>query len=144
MLALTAEAIALAATALFAGAAVYVSLVEHPARERCGPGIAIAEFGPSYRRGAVMQGGLALIGGVAGIARALLLGGTGWFVGGVVLASMIPYTLIVIMPTNTRLLDPALDPRSPEAAALLARWGWLHGVRALGGCIALGILLASR
>lgn len=144
MLGFVAETIALVCTALFAGAAVYVSLVEHPARESCSLETAIAEFGPSYRRGAVMQGGLALIGGMACIVRWATLGGSGWLAGGVLLAALIPYTLIVIRPTNTRLLDPTLGARPAEAAALLCRWGRLHSVRALVGGVALGILLASR
>jgi Domain of unknown function (DUF1772) len=144
MLGLVAETIALVATAIFAGAAVYVSLVEHPARESCGPALALAEFGPSYRRAAIMQGGLALVGGVAGIVRWATLGGPGWLAGGLLLAVMIPYTVIVIRPTSTRLLDPALSARPTEATALLCRWGRLHSVRALVGCVALGVLLASR
>jgi len=139
-----AETLALVATALFAGAAIYVSLVEHPARERAGVAVALAEFGPSYRRAAVMQGGLALVGGIAGIARWALYGGAGWLAGGVLLAAMIPYTLIVMLPTNKRLLDPTLAARGQEAVALLCRWGRLHSFRALAGGVALGILLASR
>jgi anthrone oxygenase-like protein len=141
---LVAEAIALVATALFASAAVYVSIVEHPARESCAAAVAIAEFGPSYRRGAIMQGGLAFVGGIAGVVRWATVGGAGWLVGGLLIAALIPYTLIVIMPTNKRLLDPTLDGQSREAASLLRRWGRLHSVRALVGCIALGLLLASR
>ena len=144
MLDLVAETIALVVTALFAGAAVYVSLVEHPARESAGPTVAVAEFRPSYRRGAIMQGSLAAIGGAAGVARWAAAGGAGWLTGGLLLLAMIPYTLIVIKPTNTRLLDPALDPSSAEATELLCRWGRLHSVRALFGCVALGLLLASR
>ena len=144
MLGLVAETIALVATALFAGAAVYVSLVEHPARESCGPALALAEFGPSYRRAAIMQGGLALVGGVAGIVRWATLGGPGWLAGGLLLAAMIPYTVIIIRPTNDRLLDPALAARPAEATALLCRWGRLHSVRTLVSCVALGVLLASR
>ena len=44
------ELIALLCTGLFAGAAVYITLVEHPARLECGPAVALAEFRPSYRR----------------------------------------------------------------------------------------------
>jgi hypothetical protein len=40
---------------LFAGAAIYVNLVEHPARMECGPELAATEFGPSYPRATVMQ-----------------------------------------------------------------------------------------
>jgi hypothetical protein len=55
-------AVATMATALFAGAAVYVSAVEHPARVSCGPDVALRQFGPSYQRSAVMQASLALVG----------------------------------------------------------------------------------
>ena len=35
---------------LFAGAAIYITFVEHPARMQCGTGLAVTEFGPSYKR----------------------------------------------------------------------------------------------
>jgi len=41
------------------------------------------------------------------------------------LGSLIPFTLIVILPTNKRLLDAVLAPGSSETAALLTRWGRL-------------------
>jgi hypothetical protein len=40
------------------------------------------------------------------------------------------------MPTNSRLLDAALDRRSTEAAELLARWARLHAVRSVVGVVA--------
>jgi hypothetical protein len=142
MLGLVAETVALVATALFAGAAVYVTVVEHPARERCGA--RIAEFAPSYRRAAIMQGGLALVGGAAGIVRWATLGNVSWLIGGLLLAALIPYTLIAIKPTNKRLLDPTLDVDGAEAVSLLCRWGRLHSVRTLVSCVALGIVLSGR
>src|SRR2546426_7484684 len=53
---------------LFSGAAIYVNLVEHPARLSCGTELAVKEFGPSYRRGTVMQASLALAGCALGVA----------------------------------------------------------------------------
>jgi len=44
-----AEFVAVLACSLFAGAAVYISLVEHPARMECGLEIAATELAPSYR-----------------------------------------------------------------------------------------------
>jgi anthrone oxygenase-like protein len=41
--------------AVFTGAAIYVNLVEHPARMGCGTKIALTEWVPSYTRAAVMQ-----------------------------------------------------------------------------------------
>lgn len=54
---------------LFAGAAVYVSLVEHPARLSCGTEIAAAEWAPSYKRGTVMQVSLAVLATLGGVSR---------------------------------------------------------------------------
>jgi hypothetical protein len=53
------------------------------------------------------------------------------------MAAVIAFTLVVILPTNKRLLDPALDSGSAEAATLLARWGRLHAVRTVLGGVAL-------
>src|SRR5918999_1837764 len=47
---------------LFAGAAIYITLVEHPARLSCGTALAVREFGPSYLRATLMQAPLAFFG----------------------------------------------------------------------------------
>lgn len=134
--------IATLATGLFAGAAVYISLVEHPARVGCGLAVALQAFRPSYRRAAVMQVALVLIGSIAAVARFAAGGPAGWLVGGLLLVSVIPFTLVVVMPTNKRLLDESLDLAPGEAAALLARWGRLHAVRSAASLAALIIFLA--
>jgi hypothetical protein len=53
---------------------------------------------------------------------------------------MIPFTPLVVLPTNTRLLDPALDSHSTEAASLLARWRQLHAVRSAASAVAFVLL----
>ena len=92
----------------------------------CGQLLAIKEFGPSYRRGAVMQGGLAVIGLLTGLMAWYQGSGVGWLIGGLLLGALVPFTLVVIMPTNRRLLDPRLDRGSGEARDLMTRWGRLH------------------
>lgn len=131
------------AAGLFAGAAVYVSVVEHPAWVECGPAIAIKAFGRSYRRAAAMQAPLAILGLLAGVAAWFQGAGVEWIVGGLLLSAMVPWTLIVIAPTNRRLLDPGLDSGSQEAVELLARWGRLHTVRTIAG-VAAFILFVCR
>ncbi len=126
---------------LFAGAAIYVTLVEHPARMACGTVVALAEFAPSYRRGAVMQASLAAIGCLAAVVAWWQGAGTSWLIGGLLLGFSIPWTLLVILPTNKRLLDPALDGTSPEATMLLKRWGSLHLVRSITATLAFIVLL---
>lgn len=136
-----ATALATACTGLFAGAAIYITLVEHPARLACGTAAAIAQFRPSYRRAAPMQASLAAIGSVAAIVGWWQGGGTPLLIAGLLQGSAIPFTLLVIYPTNGRLLDPALDGSSPEAAKLLRRWGQLHLVRSLASSAAFILLV---
>jgi hypothetical protein len=129
-----AEFVAMLACSLFAGAAVYLSLVEHPARMECGVEMAATEFVPSYRRATIMQASLAAVGLVSSIAAWLAGASFLWVVGGVLLGSVIPFTLIAILPTNKQLLSPTLDKHCAQTGQLLAHWGRLHAVRsALSG-----------
>jgi hypothetical protein len=65
---------------------------------------------------------LAPVGLLASLA-AWLAGATFWcLAGGLLLGAVIPFTLIVILPTNKQLLHPALDKHSGQTGPLLARW----------------------
>lgn len=135
--------LALVAAGSFAGAALYVSVAEHPARMRLDDAAALAQWRPSYARGKLMQAGLALIGGLLGVwawweDRNLL-----WLAGGIALLANWPVTLIAILPVNHRL--EAVTPREagPESRALLIRWGRLHAVRTLLGGVAALLMLAA-
>ena len=55
------KVIALLSSGLFAGAALYITAVEHPARISQGALIALQEFRPSYKRAAPLQASLAVI-----------------------------------------------------------------------------------
>ncbi len=136
-----AEFLAALSCGLFAGAAVYVTFVEHPARMECGTELAATEFPPSYRRAAVMQASLAALGFACAIVAWLGGAGREWLAGGLLLGAVIPFTLVVIMPTNKRLLAPSLDKRSDQARQLLSRWGTLHAVRSVLSTVALTLFL---
>lgn len=136
-----AEFVAVLACSLFTGAAIYLSLVEHPARMECGVEIAATEFPPSYRRATALQATLAALGLLCSIA-AWLAGATFWWlIAGALLGSVIPFTLIVILPTNKQLLNPALNKKSPEAGQLLGRWGAMHAIRSVLSGLALLLFL---
>ena len=128
--------IAAGATALFAGGALYVSLVEHPARLATGPPMGVAQFRTSYPRAARLQGGLAALGSLAAIGAWIRGAPGGWLAAGIVLGLVVPYTLVIVLPTNRRLLDRTLLPDAPETRRLLRRWGALHAVRTLLGLAA--------
>ena len=100
-----AEFVAVLACSLFAGASVYINLVEHPARMECGVELAATEFPPSYRRASVMQATLAAVGLLSSIAAWFAGASFLWVVGGLLLGAVIPFTLIVILPTNKQLLE---------------------------------------
>lgn len=130
--------------ALFAGAAVYVTFVEHPARMECGTELAATVFPVSYHKATIMQVPLAGTGFIAAIVTWLAGSDLGWLLGGGLLGSVIPFTLLVILPTNKQLTDPGLDKRSESARQLLTRWGRLHAVRSVVSVVALVIFLVCR
>ena len=109
-----AEFVAVLECGLFTGAAVYISLVEHPARMECGVEIAATEFPPSYRRASIMQATLVALGLLSSVAASLAGATFWWAIAGALLGSVIPFTLIVILPTNKRIQNPALDMGSAQ------------------------------
>lgn len=122
--------LALVASALFTGAAFYVSFAEHPARLNLDDRSALAQWKPSYARGTIMQAGLALVGGLAGIAAwAKWRSMWPWLTGGVLMLAIIAFTFAVIWQTNNKLKATPIDAAGPESRALLVKWGRLHLVR---------------
>ena len=129
--------------AAFAGAAVYVSAAEHPARLGLDDAAALHQWKPSYRRGKVMQAALALLGGGLALWTWWESWNHLWLIGALLLLANWPFTLLVILPTNRKLEAMQADAPGPETRALLIRWGRLHLVRAaLGSAAALVMLCA--
>ena len=132
-----AQFIAAFATTLFAGAAMYISLVEHPARMACSTAIAHSVWAPSYSRAVPVMASSAMIGFLGGFIAWLLGASLMWLVAALLILAVVPITLVVIFPTNKLLLMPNRDIGSEETRNLLIRWGRLHAIRsALGVCAA--------
>ncbi len=131
------------ACSLFAGAAIYINLVEHPARLACGTELAARQWAPSYRRGALMQVPLAVVGALGGLFQWFSGHGASWLVGALLIVSVIPFTLVVILPTNNRLLEPGRDNSSEETRRLLETWGRLHAVRSVLSLVATLVYLCA-
>lgn len=130
--------LALALAAMFTGAAIYITVAEQPARLKLAADAMLAQWAPSYQRAAIMQAALAMIGGILGIVSYVIDGDWLWLAGAAVLLANWPYTLLVILPTNTKLLALAESGGGAEARALVERWGTLHNVR---GGLGLGATL---
>lgn len=137
------ELTAIVCAGLFAGAALYITLVEHPARMECGSALAVTEFGPSYRRATVMQASLAIVSGVAGLLAWWSTSHLYLLIGSGLILSVVPWTLIIILPVNRKLLDTGLQPDSAEAQQLLHSWGRLHAVRTLLSFLSLTMFLLA-
>ena len=137
------EFIAILSCCLFAGAALYINLAEHPARMQCGTELAATVFGPSYKRAAKMQATLAVVATICAIGSWLSSGSIFWLVGAFLIFFVIPFTLVVIRPINDQLLAPNPDRRSTATQALLVHWGHLHAIRTTASLAATAIFLLA-
>jgi hypothetical protein len=136
--------LALISAAVFAGAALYISMVEHPARLGLDHRSLLMEWKPAYKRGTAMQAPLAIGGFVLGLAAWWQSGHLAWAVGALLMIANWPVTFFAIMPTNNKLMgiEPAMA--GPESRAMIETWGSLHRVRtALGIAASVAFLTAS-
>lgn len=134
---------ALVTAALFTGAALYISLVEHPARLKLDDRNALAHWKPSYSAATPLQAGLALLSAILGAWAWWKTGDDGLLIGAVLMALIILFTLIVIYPVNRPLMGFSSDNEGSETRALLLRWGRLHHVRTLFGVGAVAAYLIA-
>ena len=125
---------------LFFGAALYISLVQHPALLETGSDFAVRFFPLMYGRAAVLQAMLALIGCVAAILASFFGYGRSWWAAGILIGSVVPFTLFVIKPVNDAIFQSG-EASHAEIVALLARWGKLHWVRTIASGLALILCL---
>lgn len=136
--------LALVTAAVFAGAALYISLAEQPARLRLDERSLLAEWKPAYKRGTAMQAPLAVAGLLLGLAAWWQAGHAGWALGALLMIANWPFTFFAIMPTNRRLMAIEPEAAGPESRAMIERWGSLHAGRtALGFAASLAFLWAS-
>ena len=128
--------VALLLCAMFTGAAIYINLVEHPARLSSGTEAAARQWIYGYPRAARMQATLAIAASLTGVMTWIHGEGLAWLWGGLLILAVVPLTLTAIKPTNDRLLTPGRDLSSAETRQLLERWARLHAIRSVLGLAA--------
>src|ERR1700730_463314 len=129
--------LALTVAALFAGAALYVSFAEQPARLGLDDRALLAEWKLAYKRGFAMQASLAIVG--------FLLCAVAWWqtrrymflLGAILLVANWPWTIFAMMPTNRTLMATEIHETSPQIRALLVKWNRLHTVPITLGFLAI-------
>ncbi len=125
------------AAALFAGGALYVSLVEHPARLATGPPMAVAQFRTSYPRGSPAPGRAGAPGDPRGRRRLARRRADRAGSGPACSSAWSSRTRwwSSSRPTSASSTAPC-PPTRPRRAGSSARWTALHAVRTLLGLAA--------
>lgn len=136
--------IALSLGAAFWGAAFYIHVAEHPARMLLDDRNALAQWGPSYARAFNLQGGLAVLSGIAGFVAVWLTSDWFWAIGATLMLANWPYTVFGILPLNNRLKAVSLEAAGSVTRDMLNRWNRLHAVRTgLSGLAIIAYLWAA-
>ena len=140
---MTAGHLALVVAAVFSGAAIYVNVVEQPARFGLDDRALLAEWKPSYKRGFAMQAPLALAGFALGLVAWWQTRDLLFLVGGAMMLANWPWTILVINPVNAVLMATESSQAGAETRTLIEKWGRLHAVRTAFGFIAVIALLMA-
>jgi len=134
--------LALALAAAFTGAALYINLVEQPARMALDDSALLSEWRPSDHRGVALLAALALVAALCGFAMFFETHDVIWAIGSVFIMLSWPYTFFAIVPMNNRILALAAGEQA-SARALVQTWGLLqYGLTAIG-VVACGIFLRA-
>ena len=132
--------IALVFAAAFAGAAIYVSWVEQPARLKLDDQALLSEWGPSDQRGVALLAAFALASGIAGFLAWFELDDVRWVFGALIVISTWPYAFFVMAPLNNQILS--LHGSDVGAArALVRQWGLIESGFAAIGVVAVAMFL---
>jgi hypothetical protein len=133
---MTVAVLALAFACAFVGAALYIALVEQPARLALNAQSMIQEWRRSNRRGSALLSAVAIIAAVLAFIRFGQAGDVRVLLGGLIVLLSWPYAYFVMVPANIMLHDSADAHASASSSRQLMRdWGLLEW-----GHVALGVV----
>jgi Domain of unknown function (DUF1772) len=133
-------ALALAFAAAFSGAALYINLVEQPARLALDDSALLSEWRPSDRRGFAMLASLALIAAALALTAYFQTQDVRWLIGAIIVIASWPYTFFAMVPMNNRILNISVG-ESGAARELVRTWGLLEYGQTAIGLVACGVFL---
>ena len=129
---MSAGSLALALTAAFTGAALYINLVEQPARMALDDNALLSEWRPSDHRGVALLAGLALAAALLGFVMYFDTHDVVWAIGAVFVMLSWPYTFFAVVPMNNRILALSASEQA-SAREMVRSWGLLqYGLTAIG------------
>ena len=148
------DCVAVLAGGLFAGSALYITIVETPAMREVGLDDQWRFFPHMYKRAAASQSCYTAIAGIAGIIHGTRVINAPsyrnlWIAAGSIFLGMFPYTLICMIPTNQTIIDDNKSSESgkqsgfntDEKTELLNKWALLHLVRTVGSVVGFGAMV---
>jgi hypothetical protein len=138
--------LAFAVASAFLGAALYINIVEQPARLGLAPPAMVQEWTPSNRRGFIMLAALAISSAILAYLDYWNSSDLRWVIGGVVILVTLPYTYFVMVPANIWLYAMPTNAPASTVRGLMRDWGlleWGHAAIGVAACIIFGWALSS-
>eukprot|EP00029_Vermamoeba_vermiformis_P004811 TRINITY_DN15467_c0_g1_i1.p1 TRINITY_DN15467_c0_g1~~TRINITY_DN15467_c0_g1_i1.p1 ORF type:complete len:149 (+),score=14.10 TRINITY_DN15467_c0_g1_i1:17-463(+) len=127
---------------IFAGAALYISMVQQPSLAQTLSNNELpVHFKSFYPKAARMQAMLTVVSSAALIANHFMKHNWWNLAAGLLMGSIFPYTVLLMLPVNNQFMNatPESTPTQPFTK-LFSTWGKLHWYRTIASVIAFGIM----
>ncbi|MEN3352412.1 MAG: hypothetical protein V7640_570 [Betaproteobacteria bacterium] len=132
--------LAFAVASGFVGAALYINLVEQPARLALGPRAMLKEWVRSNRRGFIVLSIMAIVSALLACTEFGRTGDVRLLFGATIIATILPYAYFVVVPVNVWLCAVPPEAAPSIARDLMRKWGLAEWGQTAIGLAACGVL----